>query len=419
MVKKIFNPADYRQKQEKKLNEGRKPGFIYDIVVNDEHRTIVYQNASTDTVLSYINDKQYLCKMYTTQPCTCIVCNLLLFKLLNLPTMWALSQYSGKFVYYFAPVEEETFELLKSIKKQGIISVCKNYSIIFNKHKLPKFCPDWGEYRVASLPTLTPKILDTIEFQAKRVFENIKRNEPLFFNINRLKPIYNAPLALSAKLGKTVLSINAHIVLEHLLQVMTHSSAVIDNTYSYVYVANYPDFRKAIAFQGRHGKKDETIKICMEELQTHGIIDNYLIVNDNLYFASALITKHIKQRIRRNLGYYSQLPPTKQAPIIATFLNYLNWILNAPTKYTRLTIALDTLLVQLGLERLLTEHRNGEIARVLTTLRNVGVQYGLLQMPENAGDISSSDVKYLLVNRTELHKYITLNSAVNNGKESK
>ena len=168
----------------------------------------------------------------------------------------------------------------------------------------------------------------------------------------------------------------------------------------------------------KHKKKDIVIKEAFEELQRHNIIDNFNIIDDNLTFKSDLITKHIKQRIRRNMGYYAQLPPTKQAPIIATFINYLYWIINCPSNFTHLTIALDTLLTQLGVERLLKEHRLSEIAKLLNLLRRYGVEYGLLTMPANAEEITSTDVKYLLANRTELHKYIVINNP-KMGKEKK
>ena len=277
-----------------------------------------------------------------------------------------------------------------------------------------KLSQNWADYELSNLPQLTPQTLDFIEETAKNVIEN-KNN---FFLINKLKPFYNMPLALSAKLGKTVLSINTHILLEHLLQQMTHSSAVIDNIYTDVYLVDYAQFQKGLAFQGKHKRKDFVIKEALKELQMHNIIDDFEVIDDNLVFESALITKHIKQRIRRNMGFYAQLPTTKQAPIIATFINYLYWIINCPSNFTHLTIALDTLLAQLGVERLLKEHRLSEIAKLLNLLRCYGVEYGLLNMPAKTEEITSTDVKYLLANRSKLHEFLILNNA-QNGKESK
>ena len=414
MVKKTFNPADFRLKQEKKINQGRKPGFIFDVVLDDESLTNVVKNANTACVLDYLEGKQYLGAMYPSKPCSYIVCNTLLFKLLNLPTMWAFEQLSGMYVYYFAPTNEASFNRLQSLENEDIISIYSCYGIVFNKYQMLKLCPNWGDYKLSNLPQLTPQTLDFIEETAQKVIDN-KDN---FFQINKLKPFYNMPLALSAKLGKVVLSINTHILLEHLLQQMTHSSAVIDNTYSDVYLVDYPQLCKGLTFQGKHKKKDFVIKEAFEELQMHGIIDNFNIIDDKLTFKSDLITKHIKQRIRRNMGFYAPLPPTKQAPIIATFINYLYWIINCPSNFTHLTIALDTLLAQLGVERLFKEHRLREIAKLLNLLRRYGVHYGLLCMPANAEEITSTDVKYLLANRTELHKYIVINNP-KMGKEKK
>lgn len=414
MVKKTFNSADFRQKQEKKLNQGRKPGFIFDVCLDDETLTRVHTNASTACVLDYLEGKQYLGLMYPSQLCTCLVCNTLLFKLLNLPTMWAFEPLTGMYVYYFAPICESDSNRLKSLENEGIIGVYNCYSLVFNKYQMPKFCSNWGEFKLSILPQLTAQILESIEETTKKVIDS----NGAFFEINKLKPLYNMPLALSAKLGKVVLSINTHILLERLLQCMSHSSAIIDNTYTDAYLINYAQFCKGLTFQGKHKRKDIVIEEALKELQKHSIIDDFEVVDDNLVFESALITKHIKQRIRRNMGFYALLPPTKQAPIIATFINYLYWIINCPSKFTHLTIALDTLIGQLGVERLLEEHRLSEIAKLLNLLRRYGVEYGLLHMPANAEEITSTDVKYLLANRTELHKYIVINNP-QNGKEKK
>lgn len=414
MVKKQFNPADFRLKQEKKINQGRKPGFIFDVVLDDETLTRVHTNASTACVLDYLEGKQYLGLMYPSQPCTCMVCNTLLFKLLNLPTMWAFEPLTGMYVYYFAQISESDSNRLKSLENEGIIGIYNCYSLVFNKYQMPKFCSNWGEFKLSILPQLTAQILESIEETTKKVIDS----NGAFFQINKLKPLYNIPLALSQKLGKTVLSINTHILLEHLLQFMTHSTAVIDNTYTDAYLVNYAQFYKGLVFQGKHKKKDIVINEALKELQMHSIIDDFEIMNDNLVFESALITKHIKQRIKRNMGYYSQLPPTKQAPIIATFINYLAWISDCPSNFTHLTIALDTLLTQLGVERLLKEHRLSEIAKLLNLLRSYGIEYGLLTMPANAEEITSTDVKYLLNNRGKLHEFFVLHNP-QKGKESK
>lgn len=414
MVKKTFNPAEYRQKQEKKINQGRKPGFTFDVCLNDENLTNVVKNASTACILDYLEGNQYLGVMYPSQSCTCIVCNPLLFKLLNLPTIWAFEPLTGMYVYYFAQISESDSNRLKSLENEGIIGVYNCYSLVFNKYQMPKFCSNWGEFKLSILPQLTAQILESIEETTKKVIDS----NGVFFQINKLKPLYNIPLALSQKLGKTVLSINTHILLEHLLQFMTHSSAVIDNTYTDAYLVNYAQFCKGLNFNGKHKRKDIVIEEALKELQTHSIIDDFEVVDDNLAFESNLITKHIKQRIRRNMGYYAQLPPTKQAPIIATFINYLAWISDCPSNFTYLTIALDTLLAQLGVERLLKEHRLSEIAKLLNLFRSYGVQYGLLCMPANATDITSKNVKYLLNNRGKLHEFLILKTA-ENGKEKK
>lgn len=116
MVKKTFNPAEYRLKQEKKLNQGRKPGFIFDVCLYDDTLTNVVKNANTACVLDYLGGKQYLGAMYPSQPCSYIVCNTLLFKLLNLPTMWAYEPLTGMYIYYLAPADEAILTGFKALK---------------------------------------------------------------------------------------------------------------------------------------------------------------------------------------------------------------------------------------------------------------------------------------------------------------
>lgn len=145
MVKKTFNPAEYRLKQEKKLNQGRKPGFIFDVCLYDDTLTNVVKNANTACVLDYLEGKQYLGLMYPSKPCTGIACNLLLFKLLNLPTMWAFEPLTDMYVYYFGQISESDFNSLKSLQVEGIMRVYTDYALAFDKYNMPKLCPDWGE----------------------------------------------------------------------------------------------------------------------------------------------------------------------------------------------------------------------------------------------------------------------------------
>ena len=169
MVKKTFNQAEYRQKQERKLNQGRKPGFIYDVVLDDETLTRVHTNASTACILDYLEGKQYLGLMYPSQLCTCVVCNTLLFKLLNLPTMWSYEPLTGMYIYYLAPTDEATFDRLQSLENEGIIGVYTCQGVLFNKYKMLKFSPNWADYKLSNLPQLTPQTLEIIEKTAKKV----------------------------------------------------------------------------------------------------------------------------------------------------------------------------------------------------------------------------------------------------------
>ena len=419
MVRTKFNPAEYRQKLEKKLNIARKSGFNYNVYFEQNDEFIEHsQDVTTEQLLGLLDEKgyKYVGRLQPLYHCMVIACDTISYKLLNFNTLWVFEPYYYSYNFFFE-YDEQMYKYLKETLKSKNIEIFHNYAPVFNKFRMLKFCPQLKEFQLSTLPQLSDKQLEQILTLDKKFAEN----PDAYLQINNPHGIYRMQIAIEGKLGKHVLQMNTHIVLEHLLQTMSVSTAILDNTnIEQEYVTDYKTFARSLVFSGRKERKDNTINKSLEELVTTGFLDNYAIENGNLYFQSEFMSKHIRQQIKRNIGFYDGIPGTKQAPFIATFIDYVWWIANSPAHYEKLTISLETLLCKhLGLERLLKEHRLSEIAKILNLLRNIGVEYGLLTMPETITEITSSDVQYLLKNRTELHRHITLKVQLETEKEEK
>ena len=245
----------------------------------------------------------------------------------------------------------------------------------------------------------------------------LQENQDNYFLINKLTDKYRISQYLCGRLANSVISLNTHIVLERLIQMMSHSSAILVNKeLDKPYKFDFKEFIKPLKFRGKSQSKQDVAINALQTLIDTGILDTFTVIDGDIFIQSALITKHIRQQIHRQIGYYTGIPANK--PYTATFINYLNWVINA--HHEKLTIALDTLLHKLNLERLLQQSRLGEIAKVLNELRNVGVDLDLLAPPSGESvAITAKDIKFLLQNRTELHKYMILHKSTKSGKEDK
>ena len=419
MVKLKRNPAEYRQILEKKLNSARKPGFNFSACFEQSDGfTEQASDVTTAQLLDYLDNTgyKYVGKLNPLHDCMVIACDTIPFKLLNFPTMWIFEPYYNSYNFYFH-FDEKIYTYLEENLKSESISVFCNYAPIFNKYKMLKLCSDWGKYSLPNLPQPTPKQIEQIlDLDEKFVYY-----QNLHFPINNPNGKYRMPTAIVGRLACSVLPINTLIIFEHLLEQMSVSTAILDNSDVAVpYLIDLKVLSRNSRFVGKKEKKALTIKKALEELKHLGFVDDYFIDMNNIVVLSTFVTKHIRQQIQRKQGFYKLIPPTKQAPFVATFINYLSWIINSPAHYEQLTISLETLLCKhLRLKRLLKEHRLSEIAKVLNLLRKVGADYGLLELPENAQEITSKDIKYLLKNKTRLHKFIQLKVQPKAEKEEK
>ena len=363
MAKKKLNRQELQVQNEKKLNKGRQPGFRYDVsqIYNDEYTT-VKENVSTEDLLYNLDySSQHVGEMYPKEQCVCIVCDELSFKLLNPKTLWAYEPYFHQYIVFYR-FDEYDIKYLADNLVSSRIKVYPCYALTFTKTTLPKFCPKWSEYKIGSLPPITSNDIEKI----LSIDDDLYQNNGYYYQINELSDKYRIPQAICGIIAKYVIPINARVVFEKVLQIMSHSTAIIDNSeLEQPYLCSFKAFYKDLTFTGRKATNQDLVINSFNELITIGLVDDFNIDDDdNLVFSSRIMTKHIRQQIKRNMGYYAQIPGTKQALFIATFIDYLWWIVNCPACYDKITISLETLFSRnLGLARLLTEHRNGEIER--------------------------------------------------------
>jgi len=415
---------ELNQKQAKKLNLGRCAGFRYDIYRQQDADLIEYENdVDAQYLLTKIKSDRTLHgnenynpgmvgALYPLHDCLCIVCNPLAFKLLNLKAFWAYEPLFDKYVYYFKYDAYYNDYISKHLKyTQSVpIQVFQQYEILFTKCTLPKFSNNWSNSHLTSAPAMT----ESIAHKIIQISNKINDNYGYYWQLNPACDTYRIGQAVAGRLGKTVMSYNAHALLELILQVVSCSYAIVDNTNAtQSYICNYKELLQLFKPLGRKKAKAIVFEDALNEFLYHGFIDGYKFDDENnFYFTSTFLTRHARQKILRPMGFTAGLP-TKH-PYIATWLHYLWWI--RQSQHPQLSVALDTLLGYLGLSNLIRESRLTEIAKVLNILRRHGQDLGFLLKAEDEKEITSKDVKYLLNNRKELKKYVVI-SPLESGKD--
>ena len=414
---------ELNQKQAKKLNLGRCAGFRYDLYRQQDADLIEYENdVDAQYLLTKIKadktlhgDTNYqpgmLGALYPLHPCLCIVCSPLAFKLLSLKTFWAYEPLFDRYIYYFKDDNYYMDYISKSLNCSNTIAiqVFFNYEILFTKSTLPKFCSGWENAHLTSASNITESVANKII----QISNKINDNYGYYWQLNPTCNTYRIGQAIAGRLGKTVMSYNAHAVLELILQVVSCSYAIVDNSNTtQPYKCDFKWLLQAFKPVGRKKAKAIVFDEAMAELIHYGYINGYAVKNNELYFTSTFLTRHARQKILRPLGFTTGLPAKR--PYIATWLNYLWWIRHS--QHPQLTVALDTLLGYLGLSNLIRESRLTEIAKVLNLIRRHGQDAGYILKADDEAEISAKDVKYLLNNRTELNKYVAI-SPLESGKD--
>ena len=414
---------ELNQKHAKKLNLGRCAGFRYDIYLQQNADLVEYENdVDAQYLLTKIKsdrtlhgDDNYtpgkIGALYPLHNCLCVVCSPLAFKLLNLKTFWAYEPIFDKYVYYFKNDDYYRSYLFNHLNYtlSVPIQVFQQYELLFTKSTLPKFCSGWENAHLTSAPNITESVANKII----QISNKINDNYGYFWQLNPICNTYRIGQAVAGRLGKTVMSYNAHALLELILQVVSCSYAIVDNSNTtQSYKCCFKELLQLFKPAGRKKAKAIVFEDALQELIQHGFIDGYAVKDDDLYFASTFLTRHARQKILRPLGFYAGLPAKR--PYIATWLNYLWWI--RYSQHPQLTVALDTLLGYLDLSNLIRESRLTEIAKVLNILRRHGQDAGYLVKAEDEKEITSKDVKHLLNNRKELNKYVVI-SPLESGKD--
>lgn len=414
---------ELNQKQAKKLNLGRCAGFRYDLYRQQDADLIEYENdVDAQYLLTKIKSDRtlhgnenyspgMLGALYPLHPCLCIVCSPLAFKLLSLKTFWAYEPLFDRYIYYFKDDNYYMDYISKSLNCSNTIAiqVFFNYEILFTKSTLPKFCSGWENAHLTSASNITESVANKII----QISNKINDNYGYYWQLNPTCNTYRIGQAIAGRLGKTVMSYNAHAVLEIILQVVSCSYAIVDNTNTtQPYKCNFKWLLQAFKPVGRKKAKAIIFDEAMAELVHYGYINGYAVKDKDMYFTSTFLTRHARQNIKRELGFYAGLPAKR--PYIATWLNYLWWIQHS--QHPQLTVALDTLLGYLELSNLIRESRLTEIATILNILRRHGQGAGYILKADDEAEITSKDVKYLLNNRTELNKYVAI-SPLESGKD--
>lgn len=417
---------DLIQKNCKRLNLGRCAGFRYDLYRQQDADLIEYENnVDAQYLLTKIksdrtlhSDDNYtpgkIGALYPLHDCLCIVCNPLAFKLLNLKTFWAYEPLFDKYVYYFKYDAYYKDYISKHLNytKSVPIQVFQQYELLFTKCTLPKFCSGWENAHLTSAPNITESVANKII----QISNKINDNYGYYWELNPACNTYRIGQAVAGRLGKTVMSYNAHAVLELILQVVSCSYAIVDNTNTVQpYKCSFKELLQSFKITGRKKAKAVIFEEALNELIEHGFIDGYGFDDDNnICFSAIFLTRHARQKILRPLGFYAGLPVKR--PYIATWLNYLWWI--RQSQHPQLSVALDTLLGYLGLSNLIRESRLSEIAKVLNLIRRQGQDVGYLLKAEDETEITAKDVKHLLNNRKELKKHIVI-TPLESGKVGK
>ena len=410
----------YKEHNTKKLNYLKNVlGFQFNVYDNSNKLKLIEENVGTDVILQAFAIPQYVTAIIPNHKCICLMCSELAFKYFQFNTLCVHTPYRDNYIYYFA-YDECLYNRLKECLRSNDIRIRDCVASQFTNKTLPKTISNKAMakqnvlFTIDTLPKLQNNQLDKII-----KFDNLlAENDDYYCIINKITPKYRIPQAICNVLSRNIIPINTHIVLEKLLQLASCSSAILVNNNIKPYKAGkFTDVVRSLTFRSGKSSKKDIIFSALENLINIGLLDNYgFDDNGNFIFESAYITRCITQfSFKREIGFYDLLPSTKQAPVMATFVNYLAWIINQGHK--NLTIGLDTLLEQLNLDRLIKEHRLAEIAKILTQLRSVGHKYNLLQIAPDTHDFNSADVSYLLQNRTELHTFMQLKSSSKDEKE--
>lgn len=419
--KKKKTREEWFEQNVKKLNYLISLGFGLGVAerISDDEWTYIASEYTVDGILNNIENESQYCGCiftYENQDMICILCDYLTFKLLDFKTM-TLELPQDDIYCYFFHYDDYFVSQLQDISKdiKRIYVDDGFYSQYFTKVTMPKVnMPKGKKYNLDCLPYMEMNQLEKFE----RVVKLLKDNKGGQFQINHGNK-YRIPKTILDMLSRPIFSLNERKVFERILLTITNSTFAITRCTSAPFIIKFKDFYKGLKLSRKSESIETIIRQCFDTLHKFGLVDTCDIDdNGNLTFYACSLAEKIKnQNIQREVGFYDNLPGTRQVNIIAAWLDYLYMINSFTRQNKELQIALDSLLAKLHLNHLLEQHRLKDIANIMNTLTKAGMDYSLIS---GRCLFNSNVVRDLLKDRQGMKECIYLmgnvNSSVDNNK---
>lgn len=392
---------NYAETNAKKINFLKKLGFkVF------ARGTYVPETSDTDTILKHLDDELAEKWLTVTESSNLMFINCLnprMFKLLNLPTLSIFIE--NELQDYIVSFSNLTYGQLKACRNITLFHNPEQYAYRFNARRMPIVeVPKGKNYTLYNVPVLHQNQVEKI----LRLDALLSANQERHFQINKGNKYRIAPLILDF-LSHPILSVNERKVLERVLLTITNSTFVIDGEAGLPFIVDYKTFTKGLKLSRSTEKKEDLIASALETLCKYSLIESFKIEAGMVTFEAIELSLQIKkQNFQRNIGFYDAVPKTKQASILASFLDQLFLIDSYKLKQKqpkRIKANLETLLQQLNQMKLLEQHRLTLIADLLTNLSQVGHTYRFLT---NTHAFTSEEVKKLLKKDEALCKYMEI-----------
>ena len=359
----------------------------------------------------------YRITMPDDHKCCCIEWSNMAIKLIKpyIKNKFFIEQWSSNSHYML--VDSSMAEQLQQLQPIDDIKIVDTFELEFTKSTLPTYTNRASLFTVNTAPVLAPKELEKVLSLSERILVN---QNNYFLLSNSITHTYNAPMTIIRILGENVIPLNALNLLELILTYATNSSAVFRNKTDELRPFIIPfDFFSNDDFE--LNQSIDEILSSLAELQAINLVNSYKFDSETITFeiVSNVITKSIKQySYTQPIGYYKSLK-LHQQDYCYTFVNYLQYVLNATkseltenvevqntTTTKQLSICLDSLLYNLEQHKYIDDHTR--IAQVLNNLYQAGMNVFLLK--PTFMQIDNSAVKDMLAHKDRLHEYFILDT---------
>ena len=401
---------DWRKDNEKKIKFFYGRGFSIDSFVyncyakewkplNDE------KYPSFEEIMTSLDDpNNRICRLefHAEEEATAIICSKVEYLLLKLPTMVIYSPLHRYYVY-LCKCDKASIQALSECTEIKVIPLRELY-VDFKRSTMPQILmPKGKDLKLKTLPELTYSQVQRII----RLDKQVNLENGYNFQINHGSK-YRIPSTILQLLSNPILTVQEKRIFEEILLTITNSIFVLDTSLTgEKYKVRLKDFIQNIKITRSSDSIKTIIKRAFDKFILYDLIDDYVLDDTGMIIFSCnnLCSKLKRQNITRERGFYDNIPGTKQATIMACWLDYLYLIASFTRDNKVLQIALDTLFEKLELTYLIDESRLSRAASIMTTLSQIAVKYGFLTEEHT---FSSSDIKHLLKNRQGLKGYMVL-----------